>query len=57
MEKNSKAVKYSCSLDGIGEQGHYIRYPLDWKTVEENLWRLENTPTTLCHVLRVLCKY
>jgi organic radical activating enzyme len=51
--KHFKAVRYSCSLDGIGEQGHYIRYPLDWKTVEENLWRLENTPDNI--MPRIAC--
>jgi organic radical activating enzyme len=51
--KHFKVVKYSCSLDGIGEQGHYIRYPLDWKTVEENLWRLENTPDNI--MPRIAC--
>lgn len=45
--KNFKQVKYSVSLDGIGHRGEYIRYPLDWKRVEENLWMLENTPDNI----------
>jgi len=51
--KHFKVVRYSCSLDGIEEPGHYIRYPLDWKTVEENLWRLENTPDNI--LPRIAC--
>jgi hypothetical protein len=51
--KHFKVVRYSCSLDGIKEPGHYIRYPLDWKTVEENLWRLENTPDNI--LPRIAC--
>lgn len=42
-----RKVKVGISLDGIGDRVHYIRYPTDWKTVEENLWRLENTPSNI----------
>jgi pyruvate-formate lyase-activating enzyme len=42
-----RKVKVGISLDGIGDRVHYIRYPTDWKTVEENLWRLENTPDNI----------
>jgi hypothetical protein len=42
-----RKVKVGVSLDGIGDRVHYIRYPTDWKTVEENLWRLENTPDNI----------
>ena len=38
-----KKVKVGVSLDGIGDRVEYIRYPTDWKVVEKNLWRLENT--------------
>jgi organic radical activating enzyme len=38
-----KKVKVGISLDGLGERVGYIRYPTDFKTVEENLWRLERT--------------
>jgi organic radical activating enzyme len=37
-----KKVKVGISLDGIQERGHYIRYPLDWKTVEANLIKLDS---------------
>lgn len=39
--KQFRKVKVGISLDGIGDRVHYIRYPTDWKTVEENLWKLE----------------
>lgn len=45
--KHFKKIKYGCSLDGIGPRGHYIRYPLDWKIVEENLWKIEKAPDNI----------
>ena len=39
-----RKVKVSISLDGIGERVEYIRYPLNFKEVEENLWKLERAP-------------
>lgn len=42
-----KKVKVGVSLDGMGDRVNYIRYPTDWKTVEENLWRLEQTSDTI----------
>lgn len=38
-----KKVKVGISLDGLNERVGYIRYPTDFKIVEENLWRLEQT--------------
>lgn len=38
-----KKVKVGVSLDGIGDRVGYIRYPTDFKKVEENLRRLDNT--------------
>ena len=38
-----KKVKVGISLDGLGDRVGYIRYPTDFNTVEENLWRLERT--------------
>jgi MoaA/NifB/PqqE/SkfB family radical SAM enzyme len=45
--KHFKKVKFGCSLDGIGDRGHYIRYPVDWKKVEENLWKIETAPDNI----------
>jgi len=39
-----RKVKVSISLDGIGDRVEYIRYPLNFKTVEANLWKLEKAP-------------
>jgi hypothetical protein len=39
-----RKVKVAISLDGIGERVEYIRYPLDFKALEENLWKLEQAP-------------
>lgn len=38
-----KKVKVGISIDGMGDRVGYIRYPTDWKVVEQNLWRLEQT--------------
>ena len=49
--KQFKKVKVGVSLDGIGDRNHYIRYPTDWATVEENLHKLDNTPDNiLCNI-------
>lgn len=45
--KQFKKVKVGMSLDGIGPRGEYIRYPLDWKTVESNLIKLDTTPDNI----------
>jgi len=37
-----KLVYFEASLDGIGEQFDYIRWPLKWNHVEKNLFRLKN---------------
>jgi hypothetical protein len=36
-----KLVYFEASLDGIGEQFNYIRWPLKWDRVEKNLLRLK----------------
>ena len=45
--KQFKQVKVSVSLDGIGEKGEYIRYPMDWDQVRNNLRLLDNTPDNI----------
>jgi len=45
--KEFKKVKVGVSLDGIDNRGEYIRYPLDWKDVENNLIKLDNTPDNI----------
>jgi organic radical activating enzyme len=42
-----RKVKVGLSLDGMGERGHYIRYPLDWPTIEQNLQLLDNAPDNI----------
>ena len=49
--KQFKKVKVGVSLDGMGDRVNYIRYPTDWKTVEENLHKLDNTPDNIyCNI-------
>jgi organic radical activating enzyme len=47
MWSKFRKVKVGVSLDGIGPRGEYIRYPLDWKTVEANLIKLDNAPDNI----------
>lgn len=42
-----KKVKVGFSLDGMEQKGHYIRYPLDWETVERNLRLLDSAPDNI----------
>jgi hypothetical protein len=37
-----KAVKVNISIDGIGDQLEYIRYPITWKELESSIMMLEN---------------
>jgi len=41
--KKFKKVKVSVSLDGIGKRGEYIRYPMQWDVLEQNLDLLDNS--------------
>lgn len=38
--KEFKSVSYNVSIDAVGELANYIRYPSDWKTIENNLQSL-----------------
>jgi hypothetical protein len=35
-------VTFNISIDGIGDQFHYMRWPLEWKKVSKNLLRFKN---------------
>jgi len=42
-----KKVKVGFSLDGMEQRGHYIRYPLDWNTIEQSLKLLDSAPDNI----------
>ena len=42
-----RKVKVGFSLDGMGDRVHYIRYPLDWNIVEQNLQLLDTAPDNI----------
>jgi hypothetical protein len=42
--RNFKTVIFAASLDGIEEQFNYIRWPLPWQKVNDNLLRIKNNP-------------
>lgn len=42
--RNFKTVIFAASIDGIEEQFNYIRWPLTWQKVSDNLLRIKNNP-------------
>jgi len=40
-----KRVRFHYSIDALGEQNDYIRYPSQWEHQEEVFWKLDNTPS------------
>lgn len=53
-----KKVKFGLSIDGMGDRVHYIRYPTDWETVKNNLWKLDSAPdnisTSIAFAIQIL---
>lgn len=47
MWKLFAKVKFAVSLDATDQRNYYIRYPSKWKTIEENLRKLDNTPDNI----------
>jgi sulfatase maturation enzyme AslB (radical SAM superfamily) len=45
--KQFKKVKFAVSIDDIEDRNHYIRFPTDWKLLEDNLHKLDNTPDNI----------
>jgi len=44
MWRNFKTVIFAASIDGIQEQFDYIRWPLPWHKVSDNLLRIKHNP-------------
>lgn len=42
-----KQVRYAFSIDAITDRNNYIRYPADWKQIEESLWMMDNSPDNI----------
>jgi len=40
-----KGIKIFFSIDGTGDHFNYIRWPLQWNQVKENLWKFTNLKT------------
>jgi MoaA/NifB/PqqE/SkfB family radical SAM enzyme len=45
--KKFKKVKFAVSIDDIEDRNHFIRFPTNWKVLEENLEKLDNTPSNI----------
>jgi organic radical activating enzyme len=50
---NFKQIKFNFSIDATAERNDYIRYPSKWKTIVENLHKLDNTPDNV--VVNIAC--
>jgi MoaA/NifB/PqqE/SkfB family radical SAM enzyme len=48
-----KQVKFNFSVDALGERNDYIRYPSQWRSVVQNLERLDDTPDNV--VVNIAC--
>jgi hypothetical protein len=44
MWRNFKTVIFAASIDGIEQQFDYVRWPLPWHKVSDNLLRIKNNP-------------
>jgi hypothetical protein len=44
MWRNFKTVIFAASIDGIEQQFDYIRWPLPWHKVSDNLLRIKHNP-------------
>jgi len=42
-----KLVEIMISIDGYNDINSFIRHPADWKTIEKNLQRYDNTPSNI----------
>jgi len=42
ISKEFKSVSYNVSIDAVGKLANYIRYPSDWKTIDNNLRKIES---------------
>jgi MoaA/NifB/PqqE/SkfB family radical SAM enzyme len=42
-----KEIKFNFSVDAVGVQNEYIRYPSKWTTLVQNLERLDDTPSNV----------
>jgi sulfatase maturation enzyme AslB (radical SAM superfamily) len=51
--KKFKVIIFAASLDGIEEQFNYVRWPLPWHKVSENLLRIKNNPDIWNVIFRV----
>lgn len=60
--KNFKSVLINFSIDGISDRFEYIRYPLKWNIVQENLFRMrdlmpDNVQFKINHTVNILSLY
>jgi MoaA/NifB/PqqE/SkfB family radical SAM enzyme len=53
--KNFKDITFNISVDGVGNQFSYIRWPLGWNKVEKNLIGFRDYSTPNCRFLINFC--
>lgn len=45
--KDFESVKVTCSIDGVDQVNHYIRYPTEWDTIVKHLRILDETDSNI----------
>lgn len=45
--KHFKEIRLNCSIDGYGELNNYIRYPLNWDSIDKNLKKLHTAGSNI----------
>jgi len=48
--KYFKQVQLNCSIDAIGDLNRYIRYPSNWKKIEENFNKIQSLPNSVIEI-------
>lgn len=54
MLKKFHLIRFMFSVDAIGEQYEYIRYPAEWKITSDNILKINAMPNTKCLVHTVV---
>lgn len=55
--KNFKKIKLNCSIDAVGQLDRYIRYPSNWKKIEENFNIIQSLPNSIIEIHNTVQMY
>lgn len=55
--KDFKQVQLNCSIDAVGNLDRYIRYPSNWKKIEENFNIIQTLPNSVIEIHNTVQMY